>query len=132
MFVAQLSVQGIFSKETMSAGSEWASAHLAFAHATVSNDKRKKDEEEEEEGKAERDAKMEKVAAIGVRVSRWIAYHGFSININSNLEKYNAIIPCGINDKGVTNLNKIKYQSYKDIDDRIIKNFTLNLKNLNV
>ena len=53
-------------------------------------------------------SKMEKVAAIGVRVSKWIAYHGFSININSKLEKYNAIIPCGINDKGVTNLNKIK------------------------
>ena len=77
-------------------------------------------------------SKIEKVAAIGVRVSKWIAYHGFSININSNLEKYNAIIPCGINDKGVTNLNKIKYQSYKDIDERIIKNFILNLKNLNV
>ena len=77
-------------------------------------------------------SKMEKVAAIGVRVSKWIAYHGFSININSKLEKYNAIIPCGINDKGVTNLNKIKYQSYKDIDERIIKNFILNLKNLNV
>ena len=77
-------------------------------------------------------SKMEKVAAIGVRVSKWIAYHGFSININSNLEKYNAIIPCGITDKEVTNLKKIKYQSYKDIDDRIIKNFILNLKNLNV
>ena len=77
-------------------------------------------------------SKIEKVAAIGVRVSKWIAYHGFSININSKLEKYNAIIPCGINDKGVTNLNKIKYQSYKDIDERIIKNFILNLKNLNV
>ena len=45
-----------------------------------------------------------KVAAIGVRVSKWIAYHGFSININNNLKKYNAIIPCGIKDKGVTNL----------------------------
>ena len=78
------------------------------------------------------DSKIEKVAAIGVRVSKWIAYHGFSININNDLKKYNAIIPCGISDKGVTNLNKIKYQDYKDIDQRIIKNFTMNLKNLNV
>ena len=78
------------------------------------------------------DSKIEKVAAIGVRVSKWIAYHGFSININNDLKKYNAIIPCGISDKGVTNLNKIKCQDYKDIDQRIIKNFTMNLKNLNV
>ena len=40
--------------------------------------------------------KTKKVAAIGVRISKWIAYHGFSINICNNLEKYNAIIPCGI------------------------------------
>ena len=40
--------------------------------------------------------KEKKVAAIGVRVSKWIAYHGFSININNDLSKYNAIIPCGI------------------------------------
>ena len=77
-------------------------------------------------------SKIEKVAAIGVRVSKWIAYHGFSININNDLKKYNAIVPCGIIDKGVTNLNKIKCQSYEDIDERIIKNFILNLKNLNV
>ena len=45
--------------------------------------------------------KTKKVAAIGVRVSKWIAYHGFSINISNKLEKYDAIIPCGIKDKGV-------------------------------
>ena len=56
--------------------------------------------------------KIEKVAAIGVRVSKWIAYHGFSININNNLKKYEAIVPCGIIDKGVTNLKKIKNQDY--------------------
>tara|TARA_B100000989_G_scaffold202869_1_gene153518 strand:- start:1394 stop:2023 length:630 start_codon:yes stop_codon:yes gene_type:complete len=77
-------------------------------------------------------SKIEKVAAIGVRVSKWIAYHGFSININNDLKKYNAIIPCGISDKGITNLNKIKRQSYEDIDERVIKNFILNLKNVNV
>ena len=46
---------------------------------------------------------IKKVAAIGVRVSKWIAYHGFSININNDLKKYDAIIPCGIKDKGITN-----------------------------
>ena len=77
-------------------------------------------------------SKIEKVAAIGVRVSKWIAYHGFSININNDLKKYDAIIPCGIKDKGVTNLKNIDNQNYKNIDDEIIKNFTLNLKNLDV
>ena len=51
-------------------------------------------------------SKIEKIAAIGVRVSKWIAYHGFSINISNDLKKYKAIIPCGIKDKGVTNLKK--------------------------
>ena len=73
-------------------------------------------------------SKIEKVAAIGVRVSKWIAYHGFSININNDLKKYDAIIPCGIKDKGVTNLYNINNQSYKNIDDKIIENFITNLK----
>ena len=72
---------------------------------------------------------IKKIAAIGVRVSRWIAYHGFSININNDLEKYKAIIPCGIQDKGVTNLKSIKDQNYQDISNKIIENFILNLKN---
>ncbi len=74
-------------------------------------------------------SKIKKIAAIGVRVSKWIAYHGFSININNNLEKYNAIIPCGIKDKGVINLKDIKDQNYKDIENVLIKNFISNLKN---
>ena len=74
-------------------------------------------------------SKIKKIAAIGVRVSKWIAYHGFSININNNLEKYNAIIPCGIKDKGVINLKNIKDQNYKNIENVLIKNFISNLKN---
>ena len=74
-------------------------------------------------------SKIKKIAAIGVRVSKWIAYHGFSININNDLEKYNAIIPCGIKDKGVTNLKNIKDQNYKGIENKIIENFIMNLKN---
>ena len=74
-------------------------------------------------------SKIKKIAAIGVRVSKWIAYHGFSINIKNDLEKYNAIIPCGITDKGVTNLKNIKDQNYNGIENKLIENFILNLKN---
>ncbi len=70
---------------------------------------------------------LKKVAAIGVRVSKWIAYHGFSININNDLKKYNSIIPCGITDKGVTNLKNIKDQNYNDLENELIKNFISNL-----
>ena len=72
---------------------------------------------------------IKKVAAIGLRVSKWIAYHGFSINICNDLRKYDAIIPCGIKDKGVTNLKKIKNQNYKEIEKKLIEIFTTNLKN---
>jgi len=72
---------------------------------------------------------IKKVAAIGVRVRKWIAYHGFSININNNLEKYNSIIPCGIEDKGVTNLKKISNRDYAELPNLIIKNFIINLNN---
>ena len=68
-----------------------------------------------------------KVAAIGVRISKWIAYHGFSININNNLEKYKAIIPCGIKDKGVTNLKQIKDQDYKELNKKLVEIFISNL-----
>ncbi len=68
-----------------------------------------------------------KVAAIGVRISKWIAYHGFSININNNLDKYRAIIPCGIKDKGVTNLKQIKDQNYNELDKKLVEIFISNL-----
>ena len=45
-----------------------------------------------------------KIAAIGIRVSRWVAYHGFSINIKNDLTDYNKIIPCGLNNKNVTSI----------------------------
>ena len=68
-----------------------------------------------------------KVAAIGVRISKWIAYHGFSININNNLDKYKAIIPCGIKDKGVTNLKQIKDQDYRELEKKLVEVFISNL-----
>ena len=69
-----------------------------------------------------------KVAAIGVRVSKWIAYHGFAININNDLSKYQNIIPCGISDKGVTNLKSINDQNYNMLRSVIVNNFTKNLE----
>jgi len=71
---------------------------------------------------------LNKVAAIGVRVSKWIAYHGFAINIDNTLEQYKKIIPCGISNMGVTNLKKIKDQNYSNLENILIKNFILNLK----
>ena len=68
-----------------------------------------------------------KLAAIGVRISKWIAYHGFSININNNLDKYKAIIPCGIKDKGITNLKQIKDQDYRELQKKLVEVFISNL-----
>ena len=72
---------------------------------------------------------IKKIAAIGVRVSKWIAYHGFSINIDTNLNKYDSIIPCGIKGRGVTTLKEIDNQDYSKLDDLLINNFIANLKN---
>ena len=72
---------------------------------------------------------INKVAAIGVRVKKWIAYHGFAINVDNNLNQYKKIIPCGIKDKGITNLRKIKNEDYSKLKDLLIKKFISNLKN---
>jgi len=72
---------------------------------------------------------IKKIAAIGVRVSKWIAYHGFSINIKNDLKRYETIIPCGVEDKGVTNLKEIEDLDYKELGNKLVENFILNLKN---
>ena len=69
-----------------------------------------------------------KVAAIGVRVKKWIAYHGFAININNDLDQYKKIIPCGIKDKGITNLISIADNDYSNLDDLLVEKFISNLK----
>ncbi len=71
---------------------------------------------------------IKKIAAIGIKVRKWIAYHGFSINVRNDLKKYKKIIPCGIRDKGITNLVKIKKQNYDSLNNKIVNNFILNLK----
>ena len=75
-----------------------------------------------------RNKKREKVAAIGIKVKRWIAYHGFSLNISNDLSNYKKIIPCGIKDKGITSLKKINNKNYDRISEKIIKNLYSNLK----
>ena len=72
--------------------------------------------------------KIKKIAAIGIRVSKWIAYHGFSINISNDLNNYKKIIPCGVLNKGVTNLKSIKNQNYNDLNKKIINNIIKNLE----
>ena len=70
---------------------------------------------------------IKKIAAIGIRVKKWIAYHGFSININNDLKKYNKIIPCGIKNKSITNLESIKKNKYANLKKVLLKNLIKNL-----
>ena len=72
--------------------------------------------------------KTKKIGAIGIKIKKWIAYHGFSLNINNSLHQYKKIIPCGIKDKEVSNLKLIKNQNYMKIKDEIVLNFIKNLK----
>ena len=67
--------------------------------------------------------RSKKIAAIGIKVKKWIAYHGFAINISNDLSKYKEIIPCGIKDKGVTSLKELGVQKFNNIENTIIKNF---------
>ena len=64
-----------------------------------------------------------KIAAIGIRVRKWIAYHGFSINICNDLSKYKKIIPCGISDKGVTSIKENGGKNFDKINEIIVKKF---------
>ena len=71
--------------------------------------------------------KNKKIAAIGVRVSRWVAYHGFSINIKNNLNDYKKIIPCGLENHEVTSLkneNKIANNVRKNLEMIIKENLS--------
>ena len=64
-----------------------------------------------------------KIAAIGIRVKKWIAYHGFSLNVSNDLTKYKEIIPCGIKDKGITSLKDLGVNNYINIEKIITKQF---------
>jgi lipoyl(octanoyl) transferase len=65
-----------------------------------------------------------KIAAIGIKVKKWIAYHGFSINLNVNKDYYSGIIPCGITEKGIINFSDIKkLPSEENLNNTITKQF---------
>ena len=69
--------------------------------------------------------KNNKICAIGIKITRWVTMHGFALNIFTNLDYFKHIIPCGINDKGVTSIfeeigNKV---NMKDVIDRLCTNF---------
>ena len=67
---------------------------------------------------------INKIGAVGIRISKWIAYHGISININPDLSKYEGIIPCGVTDAGVTSASDLGYSfSFKDFDNSLALNF---------
>ena len=66
---------------------------------------------------------LEKIAAIGIRVKKWIAYHGFAINISNDLSKYKNIVPCGVKDKGITSLKDMGICNFNKIEEIIAKKF---------
>ena len=67
--------------------------------------------------------KSKKIAAIGFRVKKWIAYHGFALNISTDLSKYNGIVPCGIKNKGITSLKNMGINNFININTIIVKKF---------
>ena len=70
---------------------------------------------------------IKKIAAIGIRVKKWIAFHGFSINYSNSLKEYKKIVPCGIYDKGIINILNIKNVSKESILKKLKKNLLINL-----
>ena len=71
-----------------------------------------------------------KIAAIGIKVKKWIAYHGCSININNNLEDYLKINPCGLKNQDVTSVSKISKKKIKNVNDKLVKIFIKNLSSI--
>ena len=66
------------------------------------------------------DGSEDKIAAVGVRVSRWIAFHGISINVNPNLSHFDGIVPCGIKKYGITSLKDLgKNATMADLDQQL-------------
>ena len=72
--------------------------------------------------------KGKKIAAIGIRVTNWIAYHGCSINIRNNLKEYKKISPCGLNNKNITSIKKERKNITDDVN-KSLKNVFLKYLN---
>tara|TARA_B100000378_G_scaffold159901_1_gene128821 strand:- start:2074 stop:2709 length:636 start_codon:yes stop_codon:yes gene_type:complete len=71
--------------------------------------------------------KEEKIAALGVRISRWVTMHGFALNVNTELHYYDGIIPCGIFEYGVTSMKKLLGTAIKmdEVKKLLIKEFNM-------
>ena len=74
--------------------------------------------------------KDKKIAAIGIRVSRWVAYHGCSINISNNLNEYLKIIPCGLDNKKVTSILELISVKPKKFENNLANIFIKNINNI--
>ena len=71
-----------------------------------------------------------KIAAIGIRVSRWVAYHGCSINISNNLDQYFKIIPCGLSNKKITSIFKETGDIPKKFEKKLADIFVKNINHI--
>ena len=71
----------------------------------------------------------DKIAAIGLKLRKWVSFHGISINIDPNLEHFSGIIPCGEADFGVTSINELGVSVTMDDFDRALKNNFLDFAN---
>ena len=74
--------------------------------------------------------KNKKIAAIGIRIKKWIAYHGCSININNNLNYYKKIVPCGLDNKLITSMKDLGVIKINNLDKKIKNIFTKNLSKI--
>ena len=74
--------------------------------------------------------KDKKIAAIGIRVSNWVAYHGFSININNDLDHYKKIIPCGLDNTKVTSIKAEGKNKILNLDNKLKDVFLKSLENI--
>ena len=71
-----------------------------------------------------------KIAAIGLRVSKWITYHGCSININNDLIPYSKILPCGLSNKKITSVLNEKKKNVRNVDKKILEIFSKNINTI--
>ena len=74
--------------------------------------------------------KNKKISAIGIRVKRWIAYHGCSININNDLSYYKKILPCGLSNEKITSFDKLGIKDVVDLNKNIKRIFVKNLSKI--